>query len=139
MIYLGVLLDPVSFRVSPVQNSVEKLLSIGDEFLSYVELPESSWLECLGVQASLIALVPGSRLRMRSLQLALRRSGDHLDDTVLFSWDTDCRRDLDWWLNRSLLETGVSLSQVSPNLDFWSGASDVGWGAHLGDLVVSDH
>ena len=32
---------------------------------------------------------------------------------------------------------GVSLSQVSPNLDFWSDASDVGWGAHVGDNVVS--
>ena len=32
----------------------------------------------------------------------------------------------------------LSLSQVSPNLDFWSDASDVGRGAHLGDSVVSD-
>ena len=32
---------------------------------------------------------------------------------------------------------GVSLDQVSPNLDFWSDALDVGWGAHLGDEVVS--
>ena len=82
--------------------------------------------------------MPGDRLRMRSLQLALRRSWDRLDDTVLVSWDTDCCRDLGWWLNRSSLETGLSLSQVSPDLDFWSDASDIGWGAHLGDLIVSD-
>ena len=31
----------------------------------------------------------------------------------------------------------MSLSQVSPNLDFWSDTSDVGWGAHLGDSVAS--
>ena len=31
----------------------------------------------------------------------------------------------------------MSLSQVSPNLDFWPDASDVGWRAHLGDPVVS--
>ena len=30
----------------------------------------------------------------------------------------------------------VSLLQVSPDLDFWSDASDVGWGAHLGDRVA---
>ena len=58
--------------------------------------------------------------------------------TVLVSWDSNCRRDLGWWLNRSRLEKGVSLSQVSPNLDFWSDASDDGWGAHLGDSVVFD-
>ena len=37
----------------------------------------------------------------------------------------------------SHLEEGVSLSQVSPNLDFWLDALDVGWGAHVGDDMVS--
>ena len=32
----------------------------------------------------------------------------------------------------------MSLEQVSPQLDFWSHASDVGWGAHLGEEVTSD-
>ena len=31
----------------------------------------------------------------------------------------------------------MSLRQVSPDLNFWSDASDVGWGAHLGPLVAS--
>ena len=105
--------------------------------MSYVEQPASSWLELLGVLASLIALVPGGRLKMRSLQLALRRAWDRLDDSVLVSWDSDCPSDLGWWLNQYRLERGVSLSQVSPSLDFQSDASDVGWGAHLGDSIVS--
>ena len=33
---------------------------------------------------------------------------------------------------------GVSLEQVSPQLNLWSDASDVGWGAHLGEEVTSD-
>ena len=33
VVYLGVLLDSVSFRASPAQKRVEKLLTIGDEFL----------------------------------------------------------------------------------------------------------
>ena len=32
----------------------------------------------------------------------------------------------------------MSLEQVSPQLDFRSDASDVGWGAHLGEEVTSD-
>ena len=71
---------------------------------------------------------------MRSLQLLLRRSWDHHDDSVLVRWDSECRRDLKWWLSRSRLEEGVSLSQVSPNLNIWSDASDVGRGSHLGPL-----
>ena len=31
----------------------------------------------------------------------------------------------------------MSLAQIFPDLDFWSDASDVGWGAHLGPGVVS--
>ena len=37
----------------------------------------------------------------------------------------------------SRLEAGISLAQVSPDLDFWSDASDMGWRAHLADEVAS--
>ena len=91
MFYLGVLLDSISFRASPALKRVEKLLSISDVFLSCVRQPVSSWLELLGVLSSMIHLVPGGRLRMRSLQFTLRRSWDHVDQTVLVSWTLDIR------------------------------------------------
>ena len=59
MVYLGVLLDSISFRASPALKRVEKLLSIGDVFLSCARQPVSSWLELLGVLSSMIQLVPG--------------------------------------------------------------------------------
>ena len=73
MVYMGVLLDSVVFRASPALKRVEKFLSIGDTFLSCEQQPVSSWLELLGVLSSMIQLVPGGRLRMRSLQFVLRR------------------------------------------------------------------
>ena len=76
MVYQGVLLDSLTFRASPAKKRVEKLLSIGDVFLSCVEQPVSSWLELSGVLSSMTRLVPGGRLRMRSLQLVLRCSWD---------------------------------------------------------------
>ena len=87
--------------------------------------------------SSMIQLVPGGRLRMRSLQFILRQSWDHVDQTVLVAWTPGIRRDLDWWLDRKRLELGVALDQVSPQLDLWSDTSDVGWGAHLGEEVTS--
>ena len=48
MVYLGVILDSTAFRASPALKRVEKLLSIGDVFLSCVSQPVSSWLELLG-------------------------------------------------------------------------------------------
>ena len=55
-----------------------------------------------------------------------------MDQSIRIPWSQDCLRDLRWWLHLPRLSQGVSLSQVSPDLDFWSDASDVGWGAHLG-------
>ena len=104
MVYLGVLLDSISFRASPAQKRVEKLLSIGDIFLSCEEQPVSSWLELSGVLSSTIQLVPGGRLRMRSLQLVLRRSWDHVDQSILIRWTPEICLDLEWWLNRARLE-----------------------------------
>ena len=49
----------------------------------------------------------------------------------------ECLHDLQWWLHLPRLSLGVSLRQVSPDLHFWSDASDVGWGAHLGGQVAS--
>ena len=80
--YMGVILDSLSFRASPTQR-VEKLLSIGDEFLFSVAQPVSSWRIFLGVLSSLTPLVPGGRLRMRSLQLLLHRLWDQVDDSTL--------------------------------------------------------
>ena len=137
MVYVGVILNSTTFKASPALKRVEKLLSIGDVFLSCVRQPASSWLELLGVLSSMIQLVPGGRLRMRSLQLALRRQWDHMDQSQIVEWSQEIRQDLDWWLDRDRLELGISLEQVSPQLELWSNASDVGWGAHLDESVSS--
>ena len=135
--YLGVLLDSVSFRASPAQKRVDKLLSIGDVFLSSVEQPAKSWLELLGVLSSLTQLILWGRMRMRSFQFGLHRHWDRVYPDALVRWSPEIQQDLLWWLNRDRLELGVSLVQVSPQLDLWSDASDVGWGAHLSGQVVS--
>ena len=126
-----------AFRASPALKRVEKLLSIGDVFLSCVSQPVSSWLELLGVLSSMIQLVPGGRLRIRSLQLALRRQWDQVDQSQLVGWSPVIQQDLSWWLDRDRLVLGISLEQVSPQLELWSDASDVGWGAHLDKQVAS--
>ena len=75
---------------------------------------------------------------MRSFQFALHRAWDRVDPEALVRWSPEIYQDLLWWLDRERLERGISLEQVSPQLDLWSDASDVGWGgAHLGEDVVS--
>ena len=74
---------------------------------------------------------------MRSLQFVLRRSWDQVDQSVLVQWTPEVRSNLEWWLDRARLELVIPLDQVSPQFDLWSDASDVGWGAHLGEEVTS--
>ena len=126
MVYLGVILDSTAFRASPALKRVEKLLSLGDIFLSCVSQPVSSWLELLGILSSMIQLVPGGHLRMGSLQLTLRRQWDQIDQSQLVEWPPVIQDDLSWWLDRDRFVLGVSLEQVSPQLELWPDASDVG-------------
>ena len=78
--------------------------------------------------SSMIQFVPGGRLRMRSLQLTLRRQCDQIDQSQLVEWSPVVQDDLSWWRDRNRLVLDVSLEQVSPQLELWSDASDVGWG-----------
>ena len=135
--YLGVVIDSQSFRASPSPDRVARLRSTADAFLSCADPPASTWLSLLGMLSSLSHLVPGGRLRVRSLQHCLHRSWDRGDQSVRIPWSPDCLRDLQWWLDLPRLSHGVSLAQVSPDLDFWSDASDLGWGAHLSSLTAS--
>ena len=135
IVYQGTVLDSRAFRASPSQPRVEKLLLIG-EFLSSNVQPESSWQVLLWVLCSLTHLVLRGHLHLRSHQLLLHRSWDRLDDSALVRWDSACCLDLLWWLDQPHLEAELSLSLVSPDLSFWSDASDVGWGAHLAEEVA---
>ena len=135
--YLGVVINAQSFVASPSPDHISRLLSTAGEFRSSASPPASLWLSLLGMLSSLAHLVPGGRLRMRSLQLCLNRLWDHVDLLLPVAWSAECLQDLQWWLHLPRLSQGVSLRQVSPDLNFWPDASDVGWGAHLGPLVTS--
>ena len=135
--YLGVVIDAPSFRASPSSDRVARLQSTAGEFLSSAGPPASTWLSLLGMLSSHSHLVPGGRLQVRSLQLCLHRSWDRGDQPIRIPWSQDCLRDLRWWLHLPCLQLGVCLQQISPDLDFWSDASDVGWGAHLGSVTTS--
>ena len=128
--YLGVVIDAKTFRASPSQERISKLLSTAEEFRSSALPPASLWLSLLGVLSSLAHLVPGGRLRMRSLQIRLHRSWNRQDLEAPVSASVE-------WLHLPRLSLGVSLCQVSPDLHFWSDASYMGWGAHLDRQITS--
>ena len=135
--YLGMTLQSTPLRAFPTQARIHKVkvLCLIDEFSSSPKQPLSLWCSLLGVMSSLSTLIPGSRLRMRSLQHRLLVSRPRESPTTLVSWDASYRRDLQWWSVPSHLAVGVDLSLPRPDLVLYTDASDTGWGVPLG----SDH
>ena len=66
--YLGVIIASTSFRASPSVERISRLQSTAAEFQSCASPTASLWLSLLGVLSSLAHLIPGGRLRVRSLQ-----------------------------------------------------------------------
>ena len=116
---------------------ISRLRSTAAVFLSCASPTACLWLSLLGVLSSLAPLVPGGRLRMQSLQLCLHHSWNRQNLGAPILASMECLRDLQWWLHLPRLSLGLSLHQGSPDLHFWSDASDVGWGAHLDCQVAS--
>ena len=81
---------------------------------------------------------------MRPLQLCLRSQWDFLNDRAHISWNPLCKQDLHWWSRVIQEEGGVDLSLPVPDLSlpvpdlgFYSDASDIGWGALVGEHQTS--
>ena len=78
--------------------------------------------------SSLSPIVPGSRLRMRSLQLRLNSASRLLPDSDSVSWDASCLEALWWWSVVSHLLVGLPLGLSHPSLSLFTYASDSGSG-----------
>ena len=96
VLYLGVVIDSASFWASPSAERISRLQSTAAEFQSCASPTARLWLSLLGVLSSLAHLVPGGRLRMRSLQLCLHRSWDRQDLEALVYTSMECLRDIQW-------------------------------------------
>ena len=137
IVYLGMEILSLPFIARPTPTRAGNLIRLIEEFLSTSSPPAFLWRRLLGHLSSLILLVPGGMIRMRLLQLCLKDQWDFLDDQFQVSWSPLCREDLLWWSKQVRLREGVSLSLPAPDISFFSDASDVGWGALVGEHHAS--
>ena len=137
MTSLDMQIQSVRFITKPTATWVGNLLKIIEEFLSSPDPPAALWRRLLGHLSSLTLLVKGGMLRMRSLQIRLRSRWDFRDGLLHIPWDPLCQEDLLWWSWATQQREGVDLSLPVPDLSFYSDASDVGWGAIVGENQVS--
>ena len=137
LVYLGMEIHSLPFIARPTPARANNLIRLIEEFLSTPSPPASLWRRLLGHLSSLILLVSGGMIRRRLLQLCLKDQWDFLDDQFQVSWSPLCREDLLWWSREVQLREGVSLSLPAPDISFFSDASDVGWGALVGEHHAS--
>ena len=137
IVYLGMEILSLPFIARPTPTRAGNLIRLIEEFLSTSSPPAFLWRRLLGHLSSLILLVSGGMIRMRLLQLCLKDQWDFLDDQFQVSWSPLCREDLLWWSKQVRLREGVSLSLPAPDISFFSEASDVGWGALVGEHHAS--
>ena len=137
MTYLGMQILSVRFLARPTETRVVNLLNIIEEFLSSPSPPAALWRRLLGHLSSLTLLVKGGMLRMQSLQLRLGSKWNFRDDYLRIPWDPLCQEDLLWWSWAIQQREGIDLSLPVPDLSFYSDASDVGWGAIIGEHQMS--
>ena len=137
LVYLGMEIQSLPFIARPTPARANNLIRLIEEFLSTPSPPAFLWRRLLGHLSSLILLVSGGMIRMRLLQLCLKDQWDFLDDQFQVSWSPLCREDLLWWSRVVQLREGVSLSLPAPDISFFSDASDVGWGALVGEHHAS--
>ena len=115
--YLGITLETSPLRVFPTLKRVQKFSLLLQDFLSYRLHAVSVWRS---LRRMMSAIVPGSRLRMHSLQLRLNAAGPLLLDGDLVSWDDGCVRDLRWWSDDSHLLVGLPVGDSLPDLFLFS-------------------
>ena len=94
--YLGVIIASTSLGASPSVERISQLLSTAAKFQSCASPTAGLWLSLLGVLSSSAHLIPGGRLRVRSLQLCLHRFWDRQDLVAPVYALMECLRDLQW-------------------------------------------
>ena len=135
--YLEMSLQTHLLRVFPTHKRVLKLSSMFLELGSCRQQPLLLWRQLLGVMSSMSSIVPGSRLRMRPLQLRLNAAGRLLPDSASVAWVDSCLADLQWWSDESHLLVGLPLDLPQQGLALYTDALDSGWGAFLDDSHLS--
>ena len=133
LVYIGGHFRTDRGLVKPPQDRVEKLQSLLTQLRPGRRLSALFFLRCLGLMASMIAVVPLARLHMRHLQLFLlhrwRPARDPLE--MRLTVPESLVNPVDWWRNAENLLCGVPLVPPTPQFTVTTDASTSGWGGHL--------
>lgn len=136
--FLGARLDLTTGIASPSEQRIEAVRAATAQIISSQESPTGTWLRALGLMSSLVDVVTLCRLRMRPLQLHLRKTANllTLDQTAPIRRSEDITPHLQWWHDTGNWDQGVPFTTSLPNTSVTTDASLTGWGAHWKNLTA---
>ena len=137
--YLGMRFDTVSMLVRPTPERIERFVSLRDQLLSRQHTTARSLAALLGQIESLAPLVPLGHVHKRELQRQFRsrwRQARQPWDAVvpLKGW---FQQAIAQWMQIEWLQQGVPIAFPVAQVDLYTDASMIGWGAHVADLTAS--
>ncbi|XP_065418201.1 uncharacterized protein LOC135974397 isoform X2 [Chrysemys picta bellii] len=134
--FIGAVLDSVTVRAILPES---RFLTIQRAVSSVQKFPTTTarcCMQLLGHMAACTHVVRHARLRLRPLQLwftqTYRPNRDPLDLVVTIP--DRVFGSLRWWLDQQQICEGIPFTAPQPTLTLVTDASDLGWGAHLGEL-----
>ncbi|KAK7092033.1 hypothetical protein V1264_009642 [Littorina saxatilis] len=137
--YLGMTFNTVTWTVQPSQKRVDKLQALIRSTSLLLRASLRTLASILGQMESMALLVPLGRVHKRPLQHALKP----FVDSPCVDWNTLVPLG-DWfqaatlpWLDSGWVCRGVPIVSPPPNMDLFTDASLLGWGAHTDRLTAS--
>ena len=121
-----------SALVKPTQERWQKLQALILRITNQSALTVRHLMSLIGLLASTEKMVPEGRLHMRPFQRHLKGNWtfpQSLDK--LLPWSDSIIAHLDWWQNPQNVLKGADLHPQEHNVQVFTDASNVGWGAHL--------
>ena len=138
-VFLGVRFNLVHGTIAPPEAKILKVVQLVNTILPQSRIQVRHMLRMIGLLNHVAEYVELGRLYLRPVQF------------YLLSFHKDLREDLNHWLpirpslrvalwpwtNAQWLRVSVPLRRPSPTLTVATDASLVGWGAHMGDQLLS--
>jgi len=139
VVHVGIEYDLRLGLAFPPRARLEKLGEAAIPLLGNLSCTARQVLSLIGLIASMEKQVPYGRCFLRPLQWGLalqwRISRDHLDQKVLMT--REMKETLSWWLDIHNTRVGKPLEQFAPDLQMFTDASQIAWGAHMNERQVS--
>ena len=140
VVHVGIEYDLKMGLAFPPGARLEKLETAVLPLLEVSSCRARQLLSVVGLLASMEKQVPFGRCFLRPIQwgLALQWaiSRDHLDQSVQVT--PEIKEAFRWWLDRANTRKGMPLEQFVPDLQLFTDASQMAWGAHLNEWQISN-